>query len=276
MSSIKNLCENIEKLMLTHHDEQDLLYENVMKELPTVNYSVIFTQLNELTLYRVRLNNEKHDPYVNIQDLFYAPAKFVSSYGRVNTPGQSMFYTSEFSTICDLELLYDYLLNNDIGHQRYATCSQWEIKKNLNMLILAIAPSNREFVNGFTLRNQCFEFVKSEPQASQETYSNFYSLTKHFFLKNAKMDKNVYVVCSAISNYFSRLFPSIDGVIYPTVQGNTGYNIVLRPDALDKKMLEPKTEVSMNKWLVTNKSLMTVDPLSSKMGKIIDDKIHWT
>lgn len=276
MEQVKNICDKIEALITTHHNNHEVLYDSVMNELPSVNYSVIFTQLNLLPLYRVRLNNEQNDLFTDVRELYYAPAKYVSSYGRVNKPGQSMFYCSEFSTICNLELLYDYLLKNDVGHERYATASQWEIKEGLNLLILAIAPSHREFVNGITLRNECFQFVKSQPEASQETYSNFYTLTKHFFLKNAKKDYSVYVVCSAIANYFTQLFPNIDGVIYPTVQGNTGYNIVLRPHALDIGMIVPKHDVSMSKWIVTNKNLMSVAPDFDKKGKIVMNSINWT
>ena len=275
-AEIKNICARIEKLMtLYRNDNHDLLYEKTMNELQATNYSSIFIQLNNLPLYRVRLNNEKNDIFLKTQDLYYAPQKYVCSYGRVNRPGQSMFYCSEFSSICELELLYDYLLKNDIGHERLATNSEWEIKKDLKLLILAIAPSNREFINGFTLQKDCFKFVKSEPEPTKEAYSNFYSLTWHFFQKNAKNDYSVYAVCSAIANYFTLQFPNIDGLIYPTVQGNTGYNIVLRPHVLDKKMIIPKSKVSINKWIVTNKNSMSIDPSFSKTGQIDNDKILW-
>lgn len=275
-TEIKNICDRIEKLMTLYRDNNhDLLYEKTINELRNVNFSGIFIQLNNLPLYRVRLNNEKNEIFENTQDLHYAPQKYVCSYGRVNRPGQSMFYCSEFPSICNLELLYDYLLKNDIGHERLATNSQWEIKTDLNILILAIAPSNREFVNGFTLRNECFKFVKSEPEPAHEAYSNFYSLTWHFFEKNAKNDYSVYVVCSAIANYFTLQFPNIDGLIYPTVQGNTGYNIVLRPHVLDNKMITPKKEVYVKKWIIANKNSMTIDGAYNKTGQIENDKIIW-
>ena len=275
-TEIKNICDRIEKLMTSYRENNhDLLYEKTMNELQAASFSGIFIQLNNLPLYRVRLNNEKNDIFVKTQDLHYAPSEYVCNYGRVNKPGQSMFYCSEFSTICDLELLFDYLLKNDIGHERLATNSEWKIKEDLNILILALAPSNREFVNGFTLRNECFEFVKSEPEPTKEAYSNFYSLTWHFFEKNAKNDYSVYVVCSAIANYFTLQFPNIDGLIYPTVQGNTGYNIVLRPHVLDNKMIIPKKDVSIKRWIVTNKNSMTIDGSFNKTGQIVNDKIIW-
>ena len=186
-----------------------------------------------------------------------------------------MFYCSEFPTICELELLHDYLLNNDIGHERLATYSEWSIQKNLNLLVLAIAPSHREISNGFTIRNDCFKFIKSEPAAAKETYSNFYKLTANFFLKNAKTDSSVYVVCSAIANYFTLQFPKIDGFIYPTVQGNTGYNIVLRPYLIDNKLILPKKEVTMKKWIVTNTNQMKIDRTFNKTGLINGDDIQW-
>lgn len=275
-AEIKNICDRIENHMTSYRDNNhDLLYEKTMNELMSISFSGIFFHLNNLPLFRVRLNNEKNNIFLKSQDLYYAPQKYVCNYGRVNKPGQSMFYCSEYSSICDLELLHDYLLKNDIGHERLATNSEWEIKKDLNILILAIAPSNREFVNGITLRNNCFKFVKSEHEQSRESYSNFYSLTWHFFQKNAKNDYSVYVVCSAIANYFTMQFPNIDGLIYPTVQGNTGYNIVLRPHVLDNKMIVPKKDVSILKWIVANKNSMTIDSSFNKTGQIDNDKIIW-
>lgn len=273
---IKNICDRIENLMQSYRDNNhDLLYEKTIKELQATSLSAIFIKLNNLTLYRVRLNNKTNDIFVKTQDLYYAPSKYVCNYGRVNKPKQSMFYCSEFPEICTLELLHDYLLKNDIGHERLATNSEWEIKKDLNILILAIAPSQREFINGLTLRDRCFEFIKSEPEQTKEAYSNFYSLTWHFFQKNAKDDYSVYIVCSAIANYFTVQFPNIDGLIYPTVQGNTGYNIVLRPHAIDNKMIVPKNYVSLEKWIVKNKKSMKIDHSYNKKGSINNDKITW-
>ena len=188
-SEVKNVCDKIEGLMTSYRDNNhDLLYEKTMNELSALNYSGLFIKLTDLPLYRVRLNEKDNKLFTKSTDLNYAPSKYVCSYGRVNRPGQSMFYSSEFPTICNLELLHDYLLKNCIGHERYATCSKWEIKKELYLLIMAIAPTNQEFVNGFTLRNQCFQFVRAAPKAEQSSYSNLYSLTEHFFLMNAKND----------------------------------------------------------------------------------------
>lgn len=273
---VKHLCEKIEALMKLYRDnDHELLYEKTMHELTKVNFSSIFMNINNLPLYRVRLNEESNILFDKIKDIYHAPIKYVSSYGRVNKPGQSMFYCSEISSNCDLELLHDYLLKNDIGHERLATYFEWSIQKDLNLLVLAIAPSHREISNGFTLRNDCFKFVKSEPTAEQETYSNFYKVTSNFFLKNAKKDYSVYVVCSAIANYFTLQFPNINGLIYPTVQGNTGYNIVLRPHTIDNKLIIPKSEVIMKRWLVTTKNQMTIDPSFHKTGHISGDDILW-
>lgn len=272
---VKNICDKIETLMTCYHDNNhDLLYEKTLSELSLLNFSGIFIKTTELPLYRVRLNDKDNKPFVKSSDLNYAPAKFVCNYGRVNKPGQSMFYCSESETISTLELLHDYLLKNDIGHVRYATRSKWIIKKELYLLVMAIAPSNREFVNGYKIREKCYKFIESEPLTVQNNYFNLYSLTEHFFLMNAKNDYSVYVVCSAIANYFTLQFPEIDGLIFPTVQGNTGYNFVFRPHIVDNKMILPESKVSIEKWTVANKNQSNVD-LNPKNGYIKDDDIIW-
>ena len=276
-AELKMLCNRIEYLMsLYNENKHDLLYEKTMSELGSLDYNALFMKINNLPLYRIRINEEENDSvFVETKELYYPPPKAVCNYGRVNKPRQSMFYCSEFSSICELELLYDYLDNYDIGNKKSATYSEWEIKQDLNLLVLAIAPTNREYSNGFAIRNKCFEFIKSDHKVARHTYDNLYSLTSYFFLKNAKEDYSVYIVCSAIANFFTLKFPNIDGIIYPSVQGDTGYNIVLRPHVLDKKKIIPKAEVSMKEWIVSNENLMTINSSFLKMGQINGSKIIW-
>lgn len=276
-SNIDKVCERIENLLSFYGvGDHELLYNETIKELQNVDFSGIFIQLENLPLYRVRLNKDTNELFDDVKEISYAPSKYVNNYGRVNRPNQSMFYCSEFESICELELLYDYLLDNDLGHERLGTYSNWQIVNNLNVLILAIAPPSGEFVNGFTLRKECFEFVKSEPKSIQERYSNLYNLTSTFFLRNAKEDRNVYVVCSAISNFFTQLFPNIDGVIYPTVQGYTGYNFVLRPHVIDGGLIKANSNLSMKKWIVKNEMKMEICPEYSNSGIIKGENINWS
>lgn len=275
--SVKDICSKIESIAeACKNSPHELLYERSMLELLGLEVRGIFIpSFTGITLHRIRLNEETNAPFEKLQDISYPPSKFVNNYGRVNRPGQPMFYCSEVRDVCELELLHDYLLKNKIGHERLATYTEWEIKKELNLLILAIAESNQEICNGLTVRNECFEFVKKEPEASKEHYSNQYTLTKHFFTKNAKSDNSVYVICSAIANLLTLYNGDFDGFIFPSVQGRTGYNIVLRPHVLDRKMIIPKKEIYMQKWLVSDKNLMKIDETYSKRGIVDGDLIVW-
>ncbi|NBV09730.1 MAG: RES domain-containing protein [Flavobacteriia bacterium] len=275
-AEIKNICDRIESLMTVYRDNKhDLLYEKTMQVLSSIEFSAIFITETTLPLHRVRPNYKDNTPFIKATDLNYAPPEYVSNYGRVNRPGQSMFYCAEDPNICNLELLYDYLLKNDDGHEGYATHSKWNITDKLYLLVIAIAPSNREYYNTYTLRKDCTKFIESQPMAMRNNYNNLYSLTEHFFLINAKNDPSVYVVCSAIANYLTLQYPSIDGLIYPSVQGNTGYNFVLRPHTINNKMITPESDVSMEKWTVANgKKLNNATP-NFKKGHIIGDNIVW-
>lgn len=274
---INNVCDSIELLSNTFkNDSHDLLYEKVMLALSGLTVSGLFVQLNNITLNRIRLNCADNKRFEKTNDLYYPPANYVSCYGRVNRPGQSMLYCSEYDNICEMELLHDYLLKNDIGHERLATYSKWELKKNLNMMVIAIPPSNREISNGFTIRNQCFEFVKQQNDDHKIAYSNQYTLTERFFFRNAKLDPSVYVICSAIANALTLTNPDIDGLIYPTVPGSSGYNFVIRPHVLDKGFIAPKSNVMMRKWLISDKKTMTIDHTYEMHGRIENEKIIWT
>lgn len=149
-----------------------------------------------------------------------------------------------------------------------------KLKKKLNLLVLAIPESEREISNSFTIRDQCVQFIKTTSTFDQVNYDNLYTLTNRFFLKNAKSSRSVYVVCSAIANYLTLQMPEIDGFIYPTVQGNTGYNIVLRPHVVDAKMIIP-TVVNMEKWIITENTKMLIESAFTLTGAINGEKIEW-
>lgn len=276
MISIEEKCQIIEKYMVQYGiDQHDLLYEKTLFELQGLDLRGIFIELQNIPLFRTRLNNEDNCKLLDVQEISYAPSRNVTKYGRVNRPGQSMFYCSEESSISTLELLYDFLHEKNIGYERYVTQTEWKVKETLNLLIIAIPPKNGEYINGFTLRTECFDFVRSESSSNQVRHNNLYKFTSHFFLQNAKLKPSVYVVCSAIANFLTLSFPNIDGFIYPTVQGKTGYNFVLRPHVLDKGMIVPEDKIQMNKWLVKNFDNMEIDPYFEKLGKIKDGKLNW-
>lgn len=276
---VRELCDKIDGLIKKYNgDPHELLYEKVFLELFNLKFSGIFATYNSgspLPLYRIRLNEKANEYFKLVSDIQHAPNNCVGSFGRVNRPNQSMFYCSEHENICELELLYDYLKKNISGHQRYATYSQWEIQESLNLLVLAIAPNSREFVNGVTYREDCYDFIKSQKDEHKVLYQNFYDLTEYYFLQNAKEQPSIYIVCSAISNFFLLHYPDIDGFIYPTVQGNTGYNTVLRPHTIDKRMVVPKELVLMKRWIIKSEDAMEIDRSFSCQGKIKGDAIDW-
>jgi hypothetical protein len=276
MISVEEKCQIIEKYMEQYGiDQHDLLYEKTLFELQGIDLRGIFIKLNDVPLFRTRLNDENNSKLIEVNQILYAPSGNVTNYGRVNRPGQSMFYCSEDKSISMLELLYDFLKEKKIGYARYVTQTEWKIKDTLNLLIIALPPKNREYINGFTLRKECFNFVQTEAKTHKKEYHNFYTLATHFFLQNAKTKPSVYVVCSAIANFLTLIFPNIDGFIYPTVQGNTGYNFVLRPHVLDKEMIVPNNTVCMKKWCVKSADNMEVDPDFETFGKISNGKIGW-
>lgn len=277
MTTVEEKYQNIEKYMEQYGiDRHDLLYEKTLFELQGIDLRCIFIELKDIPLYRTRLNDEDNSKLISFRQIKYAPSDKVTNYGRVNKPGQSMFYCSEDENISTLELLYDFLQDKELGYERYVTQTEWKITDALNLLIIALPPKkNKEYRNGFTLLKECFQYVQKESKFNKAGYKNFYNLTSHFFLQNAKANPNVYVVCSAIANLLTDSFPSIDGFIYPTVQGNTGYNFVLRPHVLDKGMILPEGKIQMKKWHVKNSNKMEIDPDYENTGTITNGIIDW-
>jgi len=140
-------------------------------------------------------------------------------------------------------------------------------------MLLAIPPSCHEI--SWKFRDECLNIINSYPDNKKEAYANLYSLTENFFLKNAKSDYSVYVICSAIANLITLQNPAIDGYLFPSVQANTGYNLILRPHVLDNKLILPNKEVLMKKWVISNKNRLTIDHSFHKVGYVAGDNIVW-
>jgi len=273
-SEINNIQNRIE-----HHitnfkkDNHYLLYEYTMKELDKISVKKIDIQLKNLKLFRIRIHakNEVNET----RDLLYAPQKNITRFGRVNRPGQSMLYCAEQFQICEKELIHDYLLNNEIGYNAFATYTKWEIMQPLNLFVLSIAKSKCEYVNGFNIHDLYLNSLKLNSNDLQQPLKNFYALTNYFFHKNAKNDTAVYIVCSAIANYVTLCFPYIDGFVYSSVQGILGYNIVLRPHVIDQKKVELTKTVISETWHVEKENTVKIDSSLKKTGDVENEKINW-
>lgn len=272
-SEIKELCSIIESYASSCSTSEEL-YERTLAEIKKYNFSVIYSEYNKgVNLFRIR-KNPTDKPLAEVKEIYHPPGKFVLSYGRANKPSQSIFYCSEVRTLCELELLHDYL-KNDIGHEQLFTYSEWITQKELKVLVITIPPLNREISNGWTFRDDCFKYINSQPVNERQSYLNFYSFTEHFFFKNAKMDSKVYVICSAIANYLYEAFPLCEGFIYTSVQGVTGYNLILRSEVLENRLILPKKNLFIHKWCVKDKDRMEIDPTYYKVGTIKGKAIEW-
>jgi hypothetical protein len=247
------------------------------------NFTFLTTEIIKGTkLNRVRINEDKK--FNNVGEISYPKPYLVSQFNRVNRPGQSIFYCSESTQSCEMELLSDFLTDKriqqpkEIGYSKCATYSEWVLQKDLKLLVLAFAKPNQEFSTGAQL-NACYnKHLKSVSEKEKLNLIQQYEWTSKYFHKESKDNRNAYFITSAIAN-FASIYNSannIDGFIYPCTQMQCGYNFGLYPKIIDNEIVKPNSTVSMSKWKIKEKKMVELYEKDFSIGKITCNFIEWT
>lgn len=270
--------EKIEKIITESSNKNpELLYESIILELRNSKFDFLFTEL-ELgkRFHRIRVNEKSNKPYDKLENISYPPSEKSFKFNRANRPGQSMFYCSENPNIAEMELLDDYLMDNEIGQSRYCTYSDWEINGVLNLLVLAIKDKEKEYPFGLTLRENFNQFISTKNEAEQQAIIDQYSWSSYFFTKIAKDNKSVYVVCSAIANYLA-LYYDFDGFVFPSVQSGYGYNFAFKPYVIDKSLVTPIKKIKMQLWHKESSNCVSqnINCQAEILGEINGTQLIW-
>lgn len=270
--STDSVFQNIDTARLNWSTQSpEWLQDQIGQALNTIKVNALFLKLENQTVSRVRLNDEDNLPLKHISQIQCAPPKSIG-YGRVNVPHQEMLYCAEHSNICELELLHDYLTKG-VGTERMATYTEWRVVKPLNMMVLTIPPGHREISNTLTLRNRSLELIRSMDRDAQVGYWNFYGITNRYFMFNGKAHDWVYPICAALANCFGRAFEDVDGFIFTSVQGYTGYNMVFNKHVLENGSLVPNETIQMKRWSIRDAKINNIEDVAT--GRIIEDNLVW-
>lgn len=209
-------------------------------------------------LFRARILDKKtNTPYKLLQDLSYIPEEFkhkIDKYGRVNKPGESMFYASTQMPIACIETF-----SKGESMKRFIekgslmlAVSVWKIERPMKFVQM-ISPEKyfQSFIEEYMsldLSKVKIETVRKQNQILREQIGDEYDfrLLEFFseeFAKTNTIDHNEY----KISNYFAdrvfnrnpkfRCHEDFDGIWYPSVpSGYQETNIVLPPSKVDEKL----------------------------------------
>ena len=211
------------------------------EKLPMIRINI------EAGAYVVRQRiNDKDKDFSNVFDLSYPPVHCCYNYGRANLPYHSMFYCCSFSGDKDAPLpryitlleTSDFIKDTEsIGIQR-ATCSRWDIIEELELLALP-------FSNNYEKTIAAIEQIKNEwNELKKKTNINKNALDLVEYMSNeiakeATESLDYFKIANFIYYllYINNSTCNSDGIIYPSVAaGGEGFNIVLKPEAVDKKL----------------------------------------
>lgn len=182
----------------------------------------------------------------HVSQLSYPPSDCCYEYGRANLPGHSMFYCCSFATDIDApEPRYTSLLEtskfvwdkSSKGIER-STCTRWDVVKKLNLLALPFSSNyERTFSDIVQIQNK-WNVEKQKVDINQDALDLINYMSDEIAkdvdnpMKYFKIANFIYYVL-----YINKKTKDSDGIIYPSVAaGGEGFNIVLKPGAVDKKL----------------------------------------
>ena len=210
-------------------------YFSTLKNIPVYNYKL--TKGN--SFFRAR-KNDTFDNFKNVSDLAAPPNHLVKNFSRANTPLQSVFYVSDqwITNVAELKLFL--LKGLAIGDVIWVTQAKWLQLEELNLVIIPDFNNQKmiEFVSKF-IHNDL-----SEDQL------HFLNLINHYFGQPVSPDENnslTYKITSAFCNSLlaesTRSNKQLDGILYTSVEHNSGFNIALNSNIVEQNKIKIESVV---------------------------------
>nr|WP_315177316.1 hypothetical protein [uncultured Flavobacterium sp.] len=244
-------------------------------------------------VYRGRkITNKENQPHKKVSDISYIPdteLHVIKEFGRVNKKGESMFYGAFHYPTASFETLSKGVDFRNLG-SGMVSVGTWLINERLK--IVQLPPSKKYWnkLNAITT----FDLVKSSDAKIDEEISIIKSLVEKeidYEILELFGDAfaNFEIECEQdyyLSNYYKdRIFNKIlgfkvpeeyDAIIYASVpNANESDNIVIKPEAVDKKM---KFMDAMQVWVVHHKQTtesMQFIPIVQKIYAEEDGILKW-
>ncbi|MEP7238351.1 MAG: hypothetical protein ABI685_10815 [Ferruginibacter sp.] len=247
-------------------------------------------------LYRARMIDETRVPYQTVEEISYIPENkkhLIKFYGRVNKPGESMFYAStELGTACveTFSKGENYNVLKKKGSLMLVV-GTWKIEKPLTLAHMA---SPEQYFSRFLEEAKSLNLKKITLKQVQEQNNHLkkmfegnegYEILNFFseeFAKTDTIDHNEH----KISNYYADIVfdrnpktkmqgGSVDGIWYPSVPaGYQENNIVLRPEIVDKKLKFAWAELVWVTYSVETKQIQFT-PLERRVHQNHKGILQW-
>lgn len=203
--------------------------------------------------------NDKDKVFSNVSDLSYPPVHCCYNYGRANLPYHSMFYCCSFSGDKDAPLpRYITLIETSafikdtksVGVQR-ATCSRWDIIEDLELLALPFSDNYEKTIATIEQIKSEWKKLKCKTNINKDALELVEYMSDEI-AKETVENLDYFKIANFIYYllYINKSTFNSDGIIYPSVAaGGEGFNIVLKPETVDKKL---KFSVASLCYLIKN------------------------
>ncbi|MEI8202790.1 MAG: RES domain-containing protein [Bacteroidota bacterium] len=262
------ICELIISTIEANKDNPDL-YEILLKLFIEIGVPIQSTSLTNAVLYRAR-RNENHIDFKKTSKISYPKNEYVEYFGRVNRPGQNMFYSSDIHDTCEAELL-PYLKSDNklIGEIIPITLGKWVLTKPIRVLVIPDSsnPCLAEYLS------KVIEFDISDEERL------FFDFISSYFKKTHNEINYIYKITTAYSNaafqYYKLNNQNVDGILYTSVHTIDSFNIALFPHVIDSSILKLGDILKVFYEIDANYKLIDRDSIKPKCFCFEKDYIKW-
>jgi len=205
-----------------------------------------YTLHKDFPVFRARPNETDDEIFSKRSELSYKPEEKNTTFQRASTPNKTMFYGS---------ILPPEIGEDDINNARFTACleasktyrnnlfqsnekitfSRWEVKEDINLLI--ILPALRNDNGDSFLRNM--NSALAEAMSHDRELANRTRLVNEFFAQqfaNPNIRFHYDYIISAVFTE-TKIDYGFDGILYPSVKAmGRGYNICITPECAKTKL----------------------------------------
>ena len=222
--------------------------------------------------------------YTNKSDLSYKPQKYNNKCQRASTPNNTMFYGTIAKDGCPIDETRliaasecSSLLRGGINTSgiEKITFGRWQVIKDIDLVSVVHKDIFADVENNALLKELHIgyeEFIKKFPDIEEKNNLIAKFFAEEYSKENITNDYDYFL--SAVFSEFVAYDLGYDGVMYPSVQvgGQIGFNVAIKPDAVDNKM---RLDIIGESTLYKNKdkSINITDKISSMETWIYLDSI---
>lgn len=191
---------------------------------------------NSGSFFRARKNNG-NALFNNVSDLWYPPKEFIKEMGRANRVGQSMMYIGQDGRTT----LFEMRLKND----DCVTVGVFLLKEfqslNLQYLVSLENLNNPALKPIISARHSGMKTAGYSTQGMKNVNLIHKILSEEFRRTDIEAYKNPYTLSAAVAETLLS-YENADGLMYPSIQYQNDFNIVLHPKSAERTLALSKCD----------------------------------